>query len=395
MRSDLYSLGCTFYKLLTGTAPFSGPEQNSVIARSKPTATSRRRRSGLCGPMCPAEVEQVLWRNCWPRSRPTVASGPSSWPRPSRRWPAEPTWRAWLAACASRASWMCRRPESRRGTPEGTPRDSHATTQSIARSETPRPLAASIGRLPTWVRLAAVVTLVIAALAIAASIVPNRPELVDLPPPPIRGINGELTYDLSKKPLKEHRYVGWVMSPLPKFNESNRMLELTPETHQLIELGHYDGSPGTFSFTMSQGRWHGHAGIYFGCRVEPMFHLKHGATELTKFQYFELSTLIGKRVRTGSNCCVTWRLLPSGRSPYLADDHEDLWGKVVEHFDTPRPKEITVEITFAKDAAGRTYCQRVTANDEVLARLTTELVNRHYGQKDLSGAVRTLRQQGR
>ena len=58
-RSDQYSLGCVLYEMLAGEPPFTGPTNQSVIAK---TLSAPRPHVGRVRSEVPAELEQVVLR---------------------------------------------------------------------------------------------------------------------------------------------------------------------------------------------------------------------------------------------------------------------------------------------------------------------------------------------
>ena len=62
IRVDIYSLGCTLYKLLTGHAPFSGPQHQSALRKMLAHAQTPPPEADSLRPDIPAELVAVLKR---------------------------------------------------------------------------------------------------------------------------------------------------------------------------------------------------------------------------------------------------------------------------------------------------------------------------------------------
>jgi serine/threonine protein kinase len=62
IRADLYSLGCTLYRLLTGHAPFSGPEYQSLLAKMTAQSQQTPPPAGQLRGDVPPELDAVLAR---------------------------------------------------------------------------------------------------------------------------------------------------------------------------------------------------------------------------------------------------------------------------------------------------------------------------------------------
>ncbi len=123
-RSDLYSLGCVLYEMLTGEVPFTGPTPQVVLARHR---SEPPRPLGVARPSVPADLQQVVMRSLakvpadrYPTgdafatalttaSSPRAAAGPARHRR-YRPWIAGAAVLA-LAAFAARRIWSGHPPE--------------------------------------------------------------------------------------------------------------------------------------------------------------------------------------------------------------------------------------------------------------------------------------------
>jgi eukaryotic-like serine/threonine-protein kinase len=373
VRSDLYSLGCTFFKLLHGTAPFSSPEQNSV---SKKVEAHRRLPAPSIRSVRPdvsAEVEQVLAQ--------LLAK------KPADRWQDPQALADALAPLAGEADLVALIRQLREEgevdewphDPQRLPVSTNATTQPLLHTPTPQ-LAPHHGR-GTPRNLAALVLVAIAFLAGVAAVyltaggfqAPTALTPARLP------TSKSVVYDVARLPT-EVQWIGHLRSPPPFYNKDRQMLEVRPDSFQLLELGRYDGQPGTFTATISQAKWHGDAGLFFGCRSEP-----HGGGRLlTTFQLFLLEHFPAQ----GTGAGAVQELFQIRRqrafikvNPYDFSQDPATIMSPPENFPPPAGSQITIEIAFS-----RTGCERVRVNGTALDDLTTATVNAKYRAEDYLGS---------
>ncbi|MCI0356958.1 MAG: protein kinase, partial [Planctomycetaceae bacterium] len=268
VRSDLYSLGCSLFKLLSGQAPFGGVDHGSVAKKLSAHQHVAPPAIGELRPDAPPEVAAVLGR--------LLAK------RPDDRFqtPTELVEALTPLAHGADLPALCMRALERAeldGLPlpqrSRTPRPAEASTETRGATPTPHPATRMAAR-PGWIWP---VSIAIGALALAIglwAVVPG-PKTSPTQVPTTLNIlmpkeSGRLfgRYDLASAP-REYIWPGYIKSPFPaQYDSGTGRLSVLSDNFQLIQIGHYDGRPATFSLDIEQRPWHGDAGLFFNLHLK-------------------------------------------------------------------------------------------------------------------------------
>jgi hypothetical protein len=154
------------------------------------------------------------------------------------------------------------------------------------------------------------------------------------------------------------------------------MLEVRSDSFRLIELGTYDGTPGTFEATIRQVPWHhGSAGVFFGYRVQP----KGLKPKVATFQLFSLSYLQNFDPKAG----FQGHELGLRRDRAQIDiDPVQFWEEVSASQALPKVngQQVRLRIEF-----GERRCLAVYVDGQRLERLATDELNAGFEEADYRG----------
>jgi Serine/threonine protein kinase len=361
VRSDLYSLGCTFYRLLAGYAPFGAGAHDTISRkvaahRGEVPADIRTLR-----PEVPAEIAALLER--------LLAKKPAD----RVQLPSEVA--AALAAHvhgADLAALIGRLPAPDEPPPTvDSPRlqldkssepdePSPRTTRLLPLLQLAPAAKEKLRRVPTWASWTVALAVLIAA--IVATTVQRR---------------ATKRYDLSP-PHKEVQWISYMPSRPPIYDPVQKMLTVNPDsrTYQLIEIGKYDGRPGTFSITLSPANRAG-MGLFFGLRTESRF----GQQYITVFQLFMTEYFPA----LGMNPGVPQKFRLMRQRAGIADQvGPNLVGELQDTvvFNPPPPTaDLHLEIKF-----GPKGCESVVVNGQPLPKITEPADNAGYQPIDYRGS---------
>jgi eukaryotic-like serine/threonine-protein kinase len=375
VRSDLYSLGCTFYKLLTGQAPFGGSEHSSLAKKLDAHRFDAPPSIHALREDVPADVERLISR-LLAKERSERIQDPAELAALLAPLAAG----ADLAALYEQAGPHSDLDELPLPQPSATPRPS-ASTHSQGKTPTPAGVMVVEPRraMWPWIAAGAVALSVLCGVGYIAWAVANAfssGERGTAPGPAAtqRFTGGSQTFDLSQ-PRTEKIWVGYVPSPPARFNENQRMLELRSESFQLIELGKYEGQPGTFEVTIRQFPWHGDAGLYFGYHTQPL----RNYPELSVFQlvwlhHYPLTDAQGKRFGQQMEIMRQRTVLVYNPVHYVEEAAQ------AERIPLPASAEVRLKIQF-----GNVGLQKIFMDDQVIDSLTSPALNSQYGPDDVLG----------
>ena len=374
VRSDLYSLGCTFFKLLAGQAPYSGTDGGSIGKKLDAHRYAAIPSIRSLRPDVPEEVDAVLSR--------LLAKEPGDRIQ-------QPSELAELLAPLSAGSDLCGlyRPGREQAEidepppplPLQTPLPDGGSTAVKGRTPTPtRLLAAEPPRKKTWtwISTAAVALCLLAAAGTTGWAIAHLTGLTGIQrkDQPIHG-RGPQTFDLSR-PLEEIAWEGYESSPPARYNDGQRMLELRSESYQLIKLGDYDGRPGTFEVTIRQTPWHGFAGLFFGYRVQPRRDVPQLAStfQLVWLHHFPLKDGNGRKYGEQMEAMRQRTVLGDDTQPFIRE------AAIGQRVPLPARAQVRLKVQF-----GRQGCEKISVDDVVVEDLTAANINQKYDAIDYQG----------
>lgn len=389
IRSDIYSLGCTLFKLLCGAPPFSGENFESVEEKLQGHRRQLPPRLNEVRGGVPAEVDRI------------VAKALAKQPGERFQSPLELA-SALVPHCRGNdLSRLLRQANQVSGNSltepfldsRGTPStfsfhldDSHSVAQPASTEEPLAPSAASPSERSTrsWWTSVALISLLLTGLVLGGGYGAIKYAYSSISPALDPGLSSSLRFSKSLEETGEYKWVGYDESArnIISVDGPLQIVTLESDEQQLIQIGKYPGGKGHFRYTIDQrsSLWSGSCGVVLGLRNEIL--KINGVPELaTVYQVISLQRLGGHLQRGPYGMRVLRRKI-------FIDPHTHVMiplDSKAENHDIAFPgplKVLEFDIEFDKKGISRILC-----NGEALDELTTPQVNSWFEPEDYRGTL--------